>query len=92
MTHVNERETFDRDHEIRTDGQAHMGAVNIDAMNEDELVIATAHPALHVDVRMYAALALAARSRRLSGLIEQATRIEKRMEVQYKLIPASCKW
>lgn len=86
------RERFDADHEVRIDGQIHRGAINLDGLTEMELAIASEHPALHHDVRLYAQRALAARKQRLAGNIQEALKLEACCEWLYQRMPSALRW
>ena len=44
------REEFDNTYNVRTDGQAHTAAINVDDMPTEDLQCAATHPALHWDI------------------------------------------
>lgn len=83
---------FDALYGIRTDGQIHRGALNLDCMPQADLAIAAEHPALHVDVRDYAIVRYAACTLRLAGDIEKASRLESKLERLYSALPRALRW
>ena len=90
---MNARKEFDKDYNIRTDGQISATPINLDGMYDCDLKVAAAHPALHADVRLYASLKLAARTSRLGGCIASAMHIEQRLDRMYDtVIPLHLKW
>ncbi len=87
------RETFDRENGIRTDGQIHLGPVNLDGMSADELVVAFHHPALHAEVRRYAGVMLDAYAATMRGDIHLASALERKADyIHDRLMPAACRW
>ena len=77
---------------VRDDGQSHGQAMNLDGMPDADLEIAREHPALHLDVRAYAAALLVARKERLAGNIDDAMKVERSMERLYNSMPAFLRW
>lgn len=86
------RLAFDAVYDVRTDGLVHLGALNLDAMEYDDLAIASEHPALHSDVRTYAALRREAYALRECGDIARAMRLEGKADSLYDLMPTSVQW
>lgn len=86
------REEFDTTHNVRTDGQIHLGPINLDDMPSIDLLVAETHPALHEDVREYATCKLEARTHRVKGNITLAQMLERRCDRLYKSMPKSCRW
>lgn len=88
-----DRATFDRNNEVRTDGQIHLGPVNIEGLDDDELAIACEHPALHEEVKLFARLTKVARAKRLAGLISTAVAYERRADFIYNTtMPKKVRW
>lgn len=96
MSNTNEasvaQETFDHDYRIRTDGKIHLSPLNLDAMPDYDLRIASEHPALHADIRRHAASLCETRRLRLAGEVAQAARIERRLDALYMTYPVSVRW
>lgn len=86
------RSTFDIAYNVRTDGQIHTSALNLDAMTTPELECASAHPALHQDVRAYAVQLLAARDSRNGGYVSSALQYEISADRIYNVLPKSLRW
>jgi len=84
---------FDRIHSVRNDGQGCMTAINLEGLTDEELAIASEHPALHSDVCAIAGALLCARALRREGNIAQAMRIESgRIERLYGTLPKCLRW
>lgn len=89
----NDREAFDAEYGVRTDGQIHLGPINIDDLSTSELEIVGNHPALHEEVKRYARLILVARDLRLAANINDALRLERRAERIYQQeMPKMLRW
>lgn len=74
-------------------GQTQTRPINVDAMNAEELAALIEHPGVHREVKNYAELYQEARSRRLSGNIQAAERIEYKMNcVLNAFIPQHLRW
>lgn len=86
------RVEFDRDFDVRTDGQMHNLAVPLDAMTMNELAVASLHPALHIDVKVIAATLAGARAMRLDGNIVLAQKLEARADRLYAVLPKRLRW
>ncbi len=87
------RVCFDAKHGIRTDGQIHLGSLNVHALSDADLVVAMAHPALHHDVRECATLIHLSRVARAAGELTMARRLTLRagIRVAYDM-PTSCRY
>jgi hypothetical protein len=94
-------DAFDVDYETKMDFeqrndllcrtiQAH--PINLDCADNEDLRITAIHPAVHLDVRVYARLMLQAREKRTKGDIAKASRLEDQAEAVYLLIPKKLRW
>ena len=86
------RAEFDTAYGIRTDGQAHLGPVNLDGADLEDLNVAAEHPALHADVRDYARCKAAESRCRTAGVISMAAAWERQADNAYHNMPARCRW
>lgn len=77
---------------IRNDGQTHMAAINLEGCTEPELREIAAHPAIHADVQEMAKIYLESRAARLAGNIERATRLERKADQIYDIMPRALRW
>lgn len=83
---------FERAYGISRDGQIHMGPLAVDGMPDSEILILCDHPGVHVDVKAFGSLTLAARRDRLVGRIVEAARLEAHAEAVYAALPAALRW
>lgn len=86
------RNDFDRIHSVRNDGQACMTAINLEGLTDEELDIASKHPALHSDIRDMAATLTVSRALRSAGNIALAARLEAKVERLYETLPECLRW
>jgi hypothetical protein len=86
------RDDFDRAHNVRNDGQGCMTAINLEGLTDEELAIASKHPALHSDVAIMAGMTRTARAARLRGDIALALRLEAKAERLYDTLPKCLRW
>lgn len=89
---MSQHDYFDECYEVRTDGQIHTEAVNIDDLDICEVKIASQHPALHADVRAYAAIKVEAMGSRSAGYISHALRLEAKLDRLIEVIPEGLRW
>lgn len=74
-------------------GQIQTQPINVDDLPIEDLVAACLHPALHVDVRMYASLKHSAILARKDGNITRALALETRADFTYdNHIPSHLRW
>lgn len=89
---ITARDDFDARNGIRNDGQVFLGAINLEGLDIEDLFIASNHPALHRDVRSAANLLVLARELRCKGRIQEASKLEGRVDALYHIMPKSCRW
>lgn len=77
---------------IRDDGQVHDTAINVDCATLEDLGILVDHPAIHLEVKRYAAITLHSRACRLAGRIAEAMRAESKLERIYATLPENLRW
>lgn len=84
---------FNLENGIISTGQIVQHPINLDCLPTDDVVLASIHPALHDEVKTYAKMLLEARRLRLSGKINEAVRLDHRLNVLYNFhIPSKLLW
>lgn len=88
-----DRTEFNLKHNIGHNGDCMTKPINLDAMEDSELDVASAHPGLHAEVRRYANLMCTARACKLAGQGNLSTYWEKRARRVYMVdMPANLRW
>lgn len=84
--------SFNVEYMVPEDGQIHLIPLNLDSMCESDLATAMKHPALHELVRKYAQLKLVAIDCRKDGKVDDALKIERKLDNLYDILPEKTKW